>query len=159
MGAGLVSGALFAATILTAYATLGRDWSVAREVAGRISQTGLDRPWLFVLMAAYWCSLNSLLEEYVWRWFVFTRCEAVMTRGVAVAVSGLCFTIHHAVAMGVYFDDARVVVLASLGVWVGGATWSWFYLRWRNIYAAYLSHVLADLAIFRIGYRIVFLGG
>ena len=66
------------------------------------------------------------------------------------------FTIHHTIALAVFFDDLRVVALASIGIWVAGATWSWIYLRWRNIYAAYVSHVFADLVIFWIGYRILF---
>jgi hypothetical protein len=51
-----------------------------------------------------------------------------------------------------------VTLLGSTGVFIGGATWSWIYLRWRNIYAAYVSHVLADLAVFGVGWYIVFGG-
>ncbi len=43
-------------------------------------------------------------------------------------------------------------------VFIGGATWSWIYLRWRNIYAAYVSHVFADLAVFGVGWWLVFGG-
>jgi membrane protease YdiL (CAAX protease family) len=159
MRAAVVTGTVFAFAIVLAYLTVGREWITGSEVGERIADTGLDEPWLFLAMAVYWCTANSLLEEYVWRWFVFTRCEAILQRHLAVVAAGLFFTIHHTVAMSLYFDDMRVVVLASLGVWVGGATWSWIYLRWRNIYAAYVSHVFADVVIFWIGYQLVFLSG
>jgi membrane protease YdiL (CAAX protease family) len=159
MPAAVITGIAIAITILVAHATLGRDWIAGSGAGERIADTGLDKPWLFLLMAVYWCTVNSLLEEYVWRWFVFTRCEAIMQRYLAVIAAGLFFTIHHAVALSLYFDDARVVVLATLGVWIGGATWSWIYLRWRNIYAAYVSHVFADVVIFWIGYQLVFVQG
>ena len=159
MGAAVITGSAFAITIAVAYFTLGRAWNAGSDAGARIAETGLDRIWLFLLMAVYWCTVNSLLEEYVWRWFVFTRCEAIMPRYVAVIAAGLFFMIHHTIALSLYFDDARIVVLASLGVWIGGATWSWIYLRWRNIYAAYVSHLFADVVIFWIGYRLIFLNG
>ena len=159
MLAAIVTGIAISMVIVAAYYTIGRGWIASEDAGASIAETGLDKAWIYLLTAVYWCTINSLLEEYVWRWFVFTRCEAIMQRYVAVAVAGLFFTIHHAIAIGLHFEDARIVVLASLGVWIGGATWSWIYLRWRNIYAAYVSHVFADIVIFWIGYRLVFLNG
>jgi membrane protease YdiL (CAAX protease family) len=159
MGAAVVTGITISIVIAVAYYTVGRDWSAAHSAGTSIAETGLDKLWLYLLMAVYWCTINSLLEEYVWRWFVFTRCEAIMPRYVAVFAAGLFFAIHHAIAIGLHFEDARIVILASLGVWIGGATWSWIYLRWRNIYAAYVSHVFADIVIFWIGYQLVFSSG
>ena len=100
-------------------------------------------------------TINSILEEYLWRWFVVTRCEVLMPRLAAVVLSGLLFTLHHIIALDVYFDW-RVVVLGSLGVFIGGATWSWLYIRYRNIWAAYVSHVFADVIIFAIGWKLLF---
>jgi len=156
MPAAIITGVLIVLIIAAAYYSVGRQWFDPEPVAQRIREAGLDKPWLYILMAAYWCTINSLLEEYVWRWFVFTRCEALMQRHLAVAAAGLLFTVHHTIAMSLFFGDWRVVVLASLGVFIGGATWTWLYLRWRNIYAAYVSHVFADLIIFWIGWEIVF---
>jgi membrane protease YdiL (CAAX protease family) len=159
MLAAIVTGIAIAMVIAAAYYTIGRGWIASEDAGASIAETGLDKVWIYLLMAVYWCTINSLLEEYVWRWFVFTRCEAIMQRYVAVAVAGLFFTIHHAIAIGLHFEDTRIVILASLGVWIGGATWSWIYLRWRNIYAAYVSHFFADIVIFWIGYRLVFSSG
>ena len=36
------------------------------------------------------------------------------------------------------------------------ATWSWIYLKSKNIYAGYVSHVFADIIIFWIAYQIAF---
>ena len=38
----------------------------------------------------------------------------------------------------------------------GGVIWSWFYLRYRHIWPGYVSHVLADVAIFIMTWIIVF---
>lgn len=158
MPAAIITGSLIFLIIGGAYYGFAHRLIDADATGGRIADAGLDTLGLYLLMAAYWCTVNSLLEEYVWRWFVFTRCEAVMHRYAAVVVAGLLFMLHHTIALSLYFDDPLVVVLGSLGVFIGGATWSWIYLRWRNIYAAYVSHVFADLIIFWIGYELVFKG-
>ncbi len=156
MPAALITGSLIFAIIAAGYYTFAHGWIDPTETGKKMADAGLNRVWLYVAMAVYWCTLNSLLEEYVWRWFVFTRCEALMNRYVAVVAAALFFTLHHVVALAVYFDDLKVVVFASLGVFIGGATWSWIYLKYRNIYAAYVSHVFADIIIFWIGYELIF---
>jgi membrane protease YdiL (CAAX protease family) len=157
MGEAVLTGLLMFATIVGAYVLLG-DWIDTEGMVRQIQAVGLGVLSTYLLAALYWCTVNSILEEYVWRWFVFTRCEALMPRAVAVAAAGLFFTTHHALALMFYFDW-RVTLLGSLGVFIGGATWSWLYLRWRNIYAAYVSHVFADLAVFGVGWHLVFANG
>lgn len=156
MVAGVATGLGMVVSIVGAFLLFG-GWIDREAMAQRIANIGLGDPGAFLLGALYWCTVNSILEEYVWRWFVFTRCEALMPRGAAVIAAGLFFTLHHVIAMDFYFDW-RVTLLASTGVFIGGATWSWIYLRWRNIYAAYVSHVFADLAVFGVGWLLVFGG-
>jgi membrane protease YdiL (CAAX protease family) len=154
IGEGVATGGVIFAVIIAAYWLFG-SWIDTGAMARQIEDVGLGRPHVYLLAALYWCTVNSILEEYVWRWFVYTRCEALMPRITAVIAAGLFFTIHHALALDFYFDW-RVTLLGSVGVFIGGATWSWLYLRWRNIYAAYIRHVFADLAVFGVGWHIVF---
>ena len=156
MAAGVATGLGMVVCIVGALAFFG-GWIDTELMAQRIRLIGLGDPRIFFIAALYWCTVNSILEEYVWRWFVFTRCEALMPRAAAVIAAGLFFTLHHVIALDFYFDW-RVTLLASTGVFIGGATWSWIYLRWRNIYAAYVSHVFADLAVFGVGWLLVFGG-
>jgi len=156
MVAGVATGVGMFVCIVGALILFG-GWIDTELMAQRITAIGLGDPRVFLLGALYWCTVNSILEEYVWRWFVFTRCEALMPRAVAVIAAGLFFTLHHVIALDFYFDW-RVTLLGSAGVFIGGATWSWIYLRWRNIYAAYVSHVFADLAVFGVGWYLVFGG-
>jgi CAAX protease family protein len=157
MAAGVVTGVVILAVIVAAYGLFG-SWIDSQALARQIDDVGLGSARVFLLGALYWCTVNSILEEYVWRWFVFTRCETLVPRFWAVVAAGLFFTLHHVLALAYYFDW-RVTVIGSLGVFIGGATWSWLYLRWRNIYAAYVSHVFADLGVFGIGWYLVFGGG
>jgi len=87
------------------------------------------------------------------------RCAAILQAAHERGELGLYAGPYPATFSGrdVYFN-ATVTALAALGVFIGGATWSWLYLRYRNIYAAYVSHVFADVIIFLIGYLLIFGG-
>ena len=163
-----VTGAVIFVAIAAAYFLVGRHWIDTSLMQDKVRQMGLDNLWLYLAGALYWCTINSLLEEYFWRWFIFERLRDVIGRAtaarifsggnlLAVLLCGLLFTAHHVVALKVYFGW-NLTLLGSLGVFLGGSTWSLIYLRYRNVYAAYVSHVYADLIIFYIGWRLIFGG-
>ena len=108
---------LIVVAILAAHLLLGRHWIDQEVMRAEAAEVGLTTPWKYVLGALYWCTINSMLEEYVWRWFVFTRLEVLVPRVLAVLGSGFFFTLHHVIALNVYFDW-RVTTLASIGVFI-----------------------------------------
>ncbi|MEM6855166.1 MAG: CPBP family intramembrane glutamic endopeptidase [Planctomycetota bacterium] len=157
-----VTGVLIFVIIAGAYYGFAKAWIDTGPMLEKVQQMGLDNIWLYLAGALYWCTINSLLEEYFWRWFIFSRLRDVLpatTAGVAAAVviAGLLFMAHHVVALKVYFDW-NVTVLGSLGCFIGGVTWSILYLKTKNIYTAYVSHVYPDLIIFYIGWELIFRG-
>ena len=79
-----------------------------------------------------------------------------MSSAWAVILSATMFTLHHVLALNIYFD-LHVTIIASAGVFIGGATWSCLYLYYRSIWPGWLSHAWADLAIFIIGYKLLFI--
>ena len=155
MLAGHLTGAIIFAGIAIAWYGFARDRIDAAEMGQRMRDAGLSTLPLYILGAIYWCTLNSLLEEYFWRWFVYRRLAVFVPGLVAALGSGVLFTVHHVFAIRVYMPW-DLTILASLGVLVGGVTWSWIYHRYGNIYAAYISHVYADVIIFWIGYQVAF---
>lgn len=157
-GAGLSSGIVVAGIIFAAYHFIGRRWIDVDAFRATAERSGLANPAIYIPTAIYWCLINSLLEEYVWRWFVYRQSEALLrgrSPAWAVILSALLFTVHHVVALAAQFDW-RVTLLGSLGVFTGGAIWSALYLRYRSIWPGYIGHALADVPIFVIGYRMLF---
>ncbi len=160
-----VTGVLIFLIILGAYFGFAHAWVDFEPMREKIASMSLDNPLLYLAGAAYWCTVNSLLEEYFWRWFTFARLADLMPRGpqgvktagvvAAVVLSGLLFTAHHIFALDVYFDW-RITTLGSLGVFIGGVTWSALYAKYRNIYAGWVSHIWADLAVFGLGWLLIF---
>ena len=155
-GVAAALGLAIAALIFITFAVTWR-WDAINTamVADRAAKTGLNHLGLYIGGALYWITLNSLMEEYVWRWFVFRKFEVLLGGRVGVVAAGLAFTAHHVIALAAQFNWA-IIILGSLGVFVGGATWSWLYLRYRSVWPCYVSHAIVDVPIFVIGYWLIF---
>jgi membrane protease YdiL (CAAX protease family) len=165
---GLLEGSVFGIGVLVAICLLYYLWlkpigligpgtSAGDAIRERVSGFGIQMPTLFILFGCFVSLIHSGLEEYYWRWFTFSQLSRVVSKYAACIISGLGFMLHHIVILGVYFGfDNPAAYLFSFGVGVGGMYWAWLYMRKDSIYAPWLSHVWIDLAIFIIGYDVVF---
>ncbi|NNF43567.1 MAG: CPBP family intramembrane metalloprotease [Phycisphaerales bacterium] len=152
LGIGL--GLLISGLIFLAFALAGPRLIDAEHVRAMAQQNGIGTPTRYLLAAVYWICVNSVLEEYVYRWFIFRKLEVLMPARLAVVGSAVCFTVHHVIALKVQFDWP-VTVIGSVGVFAGGAIWSWLYARYQSIWPAYVSHAIVDVAVFAVGWRII----
>ena len=156
---GFLTGTLIG--LATAAVIIATCWLIAiprvdpAALRVEVTEMGLASPLAYILGALYWIFVNSVVEEYVFRWFIQSRCEALWPRPVAIAASAAIFTIHHVVAMATYFNPG-LTALASAGVFIGGATWSWMYTRYRSIWPGWVAHACADVAVFGCGYYLLF---
>jgi len=148
-------GILISVGIIGAYLLLGGLLIDLALIKSQMLEIGLATRNTYIFGAAYWILVNSVLEEYVWRWFVVQQSEKIIGSTGAILISAIGFTLHHVVAMKLYFNWVAVL-LCALGIFLGGAIWSWCYVRYRSIWPCYLSHAIVDLAIFGIGYQILF---
>lgn len=152
---GVMLGVIIGSIIVGGYLLVGKQWIDADAMRAVADRNGLDEKWKYLALAGYLCVVNSLLEEYVWRWFVFHHCAALMPRVAAALLSGLLFTVHHVFALGLQFDW-RITALGSAGVCLGGVTWSWLYLRFGTVWPGWVSHIIVDIAVFMVGWKIIF---
>ena len=154
---GAVSGLAIAAVIFGAYFLVAKSWIDPEDVKAAAKKSSFDQLAVYIGLAVYWITLNSALEEYCWRWFVFSRFQRVLPGGawVAAVASAVCFTLHHTVAMWPQLG-ALATMIASVGVCIGGLIWSWCYKRYASLWPAYLSHAIVDVPIFVIGGLLVF---
>jgi uncharacterized protein len=152
---GILSGLLISAGILALYWAVGGGLIDKRVVVERLAAIGLGSPGKYVGGALYWVLVNSVLEEYAWRWFCVTQCAHLMSKRLAMVCAALCFTLHHIVAAAIGLGLGAAVV-CGIGVFIGGSIWSMMYLRYRSIWPGYVSHAIVDLCIFGVGAHIVF---
>ena len=112
---GLGLGVAISLAVLAAYALWGDRLIDPDNIRMAAAENNLDDPLRYAAFSIYIITVNSLLEEFVWRWFVFSRCEALFSRWVAVAASALFFTLHHIFALKAQFGWG-MTLLGSLGV-------------------------------------------
>jgi membrane protease YdiL (CAAX protease family) len=67
---------------------------------------------------------------------------------------GLLFGVHHVFALGSSFAPS-LVVLGVAGAVVAGGAWTLLRLRGWSLWDLWLSHVIADLAVFLIGWDLI----
>lgn len=155
-GMGIITG-LGITGIITAVYFLGRNALIDNTLlVEKLTEIGLASKSRYLIGALYWITINSVLEEYVWRWFCVKQCEVLMRRSsIAIICSALFFTIHHIIATSVYFGVAAVAI-CNFGIFLGAAIWSAMYIKYRSIWPGYLSHAIVDLCVFAIGASMLF---
>ena len=121
-----------------------------------IGGTGLLNPHIFLLGVFYWITVNSLVEEFVFRQFIGDRIlEFTGRESVTILLSAAIFTLHHTVLLGYYFEPWQNLI-SSIGIFIAGAIWSLLWLRHRSLFVCWISHAIADVAVFGIAYVILF---
>lgn len=150
-----ILGVVLSAGIIGGYWLVGERLIDGQQLAAAARKNQLDDTWKFIFFSFYLITINSLLEEYVWRWFVFRKCETLLPGWLAVLASAGFFTIHHVIALRAQMPWSGTLICSS-GVFVGGAVWSWCYLRYRSVWPGYLSHAIVDLAILYLGWQVIF---
>jgi len=153
--AGTLLGLLMFGIIVGAYWLIGQHLINPANVQAKAQQVGITSSYVYLVGAIYFTLINSLIEEFIWRWFVQSKCEVLIPGTVSILLCALLFTLHHILALAAY-TELPIVILGSLGVFVAGVCWSWCYRNYRSIWSSYLSHILADLAIAIVGWEILF---
>ena len=149
---GLTMSVIILFTWLIFESTLDTD-----QMISTLQSKGLSNINLYVLGMLYWIFLNSLLEEYVFRWFVTTKSIIIFGNEIAAIVfSASLFTLHHAIALHLFGFLWWQTIFASFGLLSAAAIWSWLYIRYRSIWVCWLSHAICDVAVFGIGYTILY---
>jgi uncharacterized protein len=152
---GLILGLLMFVTILAAYWFVLRSWINVANVHNILQKIGPINQLTFQIGGIYFTFVNALIEEYFWRWFVFSRCEEIVPGRPAVLLSALFFTLHHTIGLAI-FTDWRTTILGTLAVFVAGAIWSGCYRRYRSVWGNYISHAIADMALHIAAWQIFF---
>lgn len=139
--------------IVGAYALLQGAFDFS-QIAGTLTEsTGVDKD-NFLLVALYISFVNSLLEEFFFRGFVFLNMKKLGYRRVAYLFSALVFAVYH-VAMMIGWFDIWLFLLVMLGLFVGGVIFNYLNEKHNTIYTSWFVHMFANFAINTIGYMLL----
>jgi membrane protease YdiL (CAAX protease family) len=128
----LLPGAISGAAILALHFVLWKPLTalpalggVPRAIGAKMDAFGIDSPGAFLLLAAFYSVVHSLLEEYYWRWFLLGGLRRRMPPAAALVVSSLAFMSHHVLVLGEFLGGYGAATwLFSFGVAGAGALWS-----------------------------------
>ena len=144
-----------AVVIAIAYFILGDMVLRNEDLYEILDPFGLTVPWKLALGILFWIFINSVLEEYVFRWFITSKLEQLVGgKWRPILLSAGIFTLHHTIALA-FFIDPLGNALASLGVFIGGVIFSWIYVQYRSVWVAWVAHAIADIAIFAIAWHMI----
>jgi membrane protease YdiL (CAAX protease family) len=158
---GLAVGLLISAVIFMAYMGLRGSHlllGVPLQLRMKLGQFDTRTPLSYAALGTFLAVINSGLEEYYWRWFIFGRLRNYMPVALGVVVSSLGFMAHHVIVLCVYFPDRffTAALPFSLAIAFGGAVWAWIYHKSGSIVGPWISHLLVDVAVMLIGYDLAF---
>ena len=149
-------GLAMSVAMLLAWFLLG-DAIDSTLLSDALEPVGLLNPTVYLLATVYWILFNSLLEEYVFRWFLVIKSETLVGPGnPAIILSALIFVVHHTVALAVFGFPWWANVISSIAIFIGGAVFSWLYVRYRSVWIPYIAHAICDVAVFGVGATILF---
>jgi membrane protease YdiL (CAAX protease family) len=154
-GVGAFLGLAISVVIVVTFLVIGRQQIDPAVMTAEAEQNGIGTWPMYLAFSAYLILVNSVLEEYVYRWFIFSKCEVLLPGWLAVLVAAGIFTVHHVFALMEQVPPL-ITAIGSVGVFIGGAIWSWMYLKYRSVWPGYLSHAIVDVAILAIGAYVIF---
>jgi membrane protease YdiL (CAAX protease family) len=100
--------------------------------------------------------VHSLLEEFYWRFFIFSAWKSALGNRAFSAlphfIAGLAFTLHHFTVTVFYFDLAFGLLL-GLGVLGAGLIWTYIFEKERSLLGVWISHIIVDIALMSVGIR------
>lgn len=105
----------------------------------------------FIQVAIYISLINSLLEEFFFRGFIFLNLKKLFKRELAYIVSAFAFAIYHVAIMANWFTPP-LFILAMAGLFVGGLIFNYLNDENSNIYSSWLVHMAANFAINTVGF-------
>jgi membrane protease YdiL (CAAX protease family) len=146
---GCAAGLAISAIILLAYRLAG-PLIDPNSTGDQLRAIGLDSLGVVIAALLFWIFFNSIVEEYVYRWFIIRQWISLSgNQTTAILVSASIFSLHHIVGLAL-ISGALVAVVGGIGVFGGGVIFSWLYLRHESIWPAWIAHAFADIAVFGI---------
>ena len=149
----LALGAALYALILGGYFVV-RRWFDFSGIADSLSQNaGVTRE-NFLFVSLYISFINSLLEEFFFRGFVFSNLKTLTNRGFAHGFSALAFSAYHVAMMAGWFSPA-LFALVLAGLAAGGVIFNLLNEKNGSICTSWLVHMFANFAINTIGFLLL----
>lgn len=123
-------------------------------IAGKLTENAGVSADNFLFVALYISFVNSLLEEFFFRGFVFSNLKRHSSRPFAYFFSAAAFALYHVAMMTGWFSPA-LFILVMVGLTAGGLLFNYLNERLNCVYVSWLVHMFANFAINTIGFLLL----
>lgn len=152
-GAALGLGAAVYVMITGGYWLLSGVFDFSNIAGALAENAGVDAG-NFLLVSIYISLVNSLLEEFFFRGFVFQNLKHSVSRLFAYVFSAALFAVYHAAMLTGWFSPL-LYLLVMAGLFVGGVVFNLLNEKLGTIYVSWLVHMFANFAINTIGFMLL----
>ena len=121
------------------------------QIAGALTENAGVTKENFLYVSLYISFINSFLEEFFFRGFVFTNLKQLTGRKLAYIFSAAAFSLYHVAMMIGWFSPA-LFLLVMMGLVIGDMIFNWLNEKLDTIYCSWLTHMFANFAINTIGF-------
>ena len=139
--------------ILGAYFLIGPYFDFSKIAGSLTANAGVTKS-NFLYVSLYISFVNSFLEEFFFRGFVFTNLKQLSNDTLAYLFSAGAFSIYH-VAMMIGWFSVPLFLLVMFGLVAGGLIFNWLNQKLDTIYCSWLTHMFTNFAINTIGFLLL----
>ena len=123
-------------------------------IAGSLTENAGVTKDNFLYVSLYISFVNSLLEEFFFRGFLFRNLKERSKPVMAYGISAVLFAVYH-IAMMIGWFGFGLNALVLLGLTAGGLIFNRLNERLGCIYGSWLTHMFANFAINTIGFLLL----
>lgn len=106
---------------------------------------------IFIFIAIYITFVNSLLEEFYFRGFLFLNFYEKGNPLFSYVFSALLFAVYHVAIFATWFNIG-ITFLALLGLFIAGLLLNWLNTKSKNFLNSWIFHIFADIGVMIIGF-------
>ncbi len=149
----LALGVGLAGLILGAYFLLSPYFDFS-NIAGSLTEDAGITADNFLFVSLYISFVNSLLEEFFFRGFVFSNLKHSANPIFAYGFSSLLFSLYH-VAMMIGWFSLPLLLLVLVGLAAGGVIFNLLNEKGGTIFVSWIVHMFVNFAINTIGFMLL----
>ena len=124
------------------------------KIAGALTENAGVTAENFLYVSLYISFVNSFLEEFFFRGFIFQNLKNHGGRVAAYLISAISFSLYH-VAMMIGWFSLPLFLLVMAGLLLGGFILNRLNERLDTIYGSWLTHMFANFAINTVGFMLL----
>lgn len=120
--------------------------AISSDFSNRMMLSNRD----MIIAGVYTIFVNSLIEEYFFRGFIFQELLKQGWHKSTFIISSAAFAVYHVSIFEAWFGIG-LMMLMLLGLFAGGLIFAYFVKKTESILASWFIHVSADLALIIFG--------